>query len=83
VRPDRERDQRGGGAEGGAGDAVVAAPGAVLALDLGEAGSHLLAPGGEVVAARDGLGFGDQHVRDVLFAAVAAESAHHPLVREL
>src|SRR6185503_788146 len=82
LRLDGQRDQRRRGAESGAGDAVVAAPGAVFALDLREARADLLAEGGPLGAAERGLRFRGEHVRDVLLAAVAAEAAHHVVVGE-
>src|SRR5256885_6683769 len=83
VRPDGHGDGRGGGAEGGAVDAVVAAPGAVFALDLREPDAHLLVPLHDLRVALCRLLLRGHHVRDVLLASVGPESPHQPLVREL
>src|SRR5229473_5330348 len=81
-RPDGERNQRGGGAEGRAGDAVVPAPGSVFALDARQPGADRFAPLRPVVATGFCKGLGAQHVRDVLLTAVAAKAADERLIRK-
>src|SRR2546427_11984741 len=83
LRIDRQRDQRRRRTERRAGDAVVAAPGPVLALDGRQPRADALAEVGPLRAAERGLGLRRQHVRDVLLSAVAPESAQHVLVGEL
>src|SRR5207249_4090990 len=83
LRPDRQRDQRCRRAERRAGDAVIAAPGAVLALDGRQPRADALPELGPLVAADGRLGLGRQHVGDVLLAAVAAVAAQDPLVGHL
>src|SRR5262245_41123230 len=81
--PDGAGDGRTRGAAGGAGDAVGAAPGPVLALDAGEPGADGLAPPAPLLPAGPGEGLGGEQVRDVLLSPVAAEAPDERLVCQM
>src|SRR5262245_66383003 len=68
---------RGRRAEHGAGDAVVAAPAAVLVLHLGEAFAHLRHPLAPLLAAVDRERLALHLVAEELLAAVVAETVEH------